>query len=259
MTIVLQKHLPFAPWLDPRTWRLPGIQPLTDGTWIAPDDAYSGQMALRDDLIARRPDLVHAMLPQARAAANELFAMVMAKLAQMPGFQITPQGITRPDGVRVPVDALMPLKTLGRLVQEDLCILQHTGDEHSLTAAILCFPASWSLREKIGRGMVGIHTPVAPYDAEMAKRVQRMFDAIRPDQPLWRANALLYADPVLHQPRSEGEHRPREGLRQYIRSEKQCLLRLPETGAVVFSIHTYMVHVDDLSPEARAGLAGAGL
>ena len=48
MTPILQKTLPFAPWMDPRTWRLPGIVPLTDDGWIAPDDAYAGQMAERD-------------------------------------------------------------------------------------------------------------------------------------------------------------------------------------------------------------------
>ncbi len=33
----------------------------------------------------------------------------------------------------------------------------------------------------------------------------------------------------------------------YIRSELQCILRLPEADAVVFSIHTRQVHIDDLS------------
>ena len=33
--------------------------------------------------------------------------------------------------------------------------------------------------------------------------LQRLFDAIRPEQPLMRYNALLYADPTLHQPRAK--------------------------------------------------------
>nr|MCU0911011.1 DUF3445 domain-containing protein [Paracoccaceae bacterium] len=43
-----------------------------------------------------------------------------------------------------------------------------------------------------------------------------------------------------------------------MRCERQCLVRLPVTGAVVFSIHTYVVEAAGLPPEARAALpAGA--
>jgi hypothetical protein len=38
----------------------------------------------------------------------------------------------------------------------------------------------------------------------------------------------------------------------YLRSERQCLLRLPKTRAIVFSIHTYVLPVTALSPEQRA-------
>ncbi|MBL4628160.1 MAG: DUF3445 domain-containing protein [Roseicyclus sp.] len=41
----------------------------------------------------------------------------------------------------------------------------------------------------------------------------------------------------------------------FLRSEKQVLLRLPDTDAVVFSTHTYVVAMADLTPEQRAGLA----
>jgi dimethylamine monooxygenase subunit A len=144
-------------------------------------------------------------------------------------------------------------------VQEDLCILQANGTEHVLTGAILCFPASWTLREKIGRPMMAIHAPVHEYDTRIATSVQRMMRAITPGAMLWRANALVYDDATLHQPRLEGARRPQpvEGL--YLRSERQSLVRLAETGAVVFAIHTYVVRISDLSAEARAGMAAAGL
>jgi len=178
--------------------------------------------------------------------------MVLAELPRL-GEYITGKGaVIRPDGVVVPIDRDAPLLTLGRLVQEDFCIHLQQGDEHALMGAILCFPASWMLAEKIGRPLTGIHGPVAVYDAGVAARVQRLFDAIRVDQPLWRANALLYEDPGLHQPRRENERRPKPATRNYMRSERQCLLRLPQTRAVVFSIHTTIVHVDYVDPAALA-------
>lgn len=259
MSPILQARLPFAPWMDPRTWRLPGILPVEGDDWLRIDGAYCAQMAERDRLIAASPDLVHGMLQPARPAAEELFDRVLDWLRRVPGFTVGAEAVTRPDGVVVPLDRSRPLLTLGRLVQEDLCLMQSEGGESVLTGAILCFPASWTLAEKLGRPMTGIHVPVEPYTADVARRVQRLFDAIRPEQMLWRANALVYDDPMLHQPRREGHHRPAPVERRYLRSERQVLARLPQSRAVVFSIHTYLVRVEDLEPEARDGLAAAGL
>lgn len=256
---ILQSRLPFASWMDPKLSRLPGILPIEGDDWLRVDDAFAGQMAERDRLFAEKPDLVHGLLESARPAAEELYAMVLARLGRTAGYQVGAQVVRRPDGVTVPLDPAQPMATLGRLVQEDLCLMEKHGDEHVLTAAALCFPASWWLPEKLGRPLLSIHIPVREYDGDLAKRVQRLFDAIRPEQPLWRANALVYRDPTLHQPRREGDPRTDRRGGSYVRSERQCLLRLPESRAVVFSIHTYVVDIASLSPEEFAGLEEARL
>ena len=259
MPPILQSRLPFAPWMDPRTARLPGILPVEGDDWLRVDEAFAGQMAERDARIRDQLALVHGLLPGARPAAEELLDRVLQKLAQTPGYRLGADAVQRPDGVAVPLDRAQPLVTAGRLVQEDLCLLEREGDEHLLTGAILCFPASWTLAEKLGQPMTRIHVPVDHYTDDVARRVQRLFDAIRPEQALWRMNALVYDDPALFQPRREGERRPQPVQRLYMRCERQCLLRLPETRAVVFTIHTYLVRLQDLAPEARAALAAAGL
>jgi hypothetical protein len=254
---IYQSRLPFLPWMDPRTSRLPGILPVEGDDWLRVDDAFAGQMALRDRLIAGRPGVVHGLLPEGREAAGELLERVLDRLRETPGYRVGAEAVVRPDGVEVALDAGTPLLTLGRLVQEDLCLMEQAGDEHRLTGAILCFPASWSLAEKLGRPLTGIHVPVAPYDEAVARRVQRLFDAIRPEQALWRMNFLTYDDWALHQPRREGERRPRPSAHVYVRCERQCLLRLPRTRAVVFTIHTYVVRAETLAPEERAALLAA--
>ena len=67
---------------------------------------------------------------------------------------------------------------------------------------------------------------------------------------------MWYADPDLHQPRSASDRRPEPGrdLPGYLRSERQAVLRLPKTRAVVFSIHTFVVARTD-APEGCDGLA----
>ena len=258
MTAILQASLPFSPWAEPNARRLPGVQPLDPAEWLHVDDAFAAQMAERERLIATVPREVHALEPSAQAAAREVLDLVVTHLRGDPRYDVAAQAVTRPDGVRVALDPEAPLFTVGRLIQEDVCLLQCDGQGgHVLTGAILCFPASWRLPEKMGRALIGIHRPVPEYDADLARRVQRLFDAIRPERPLWRSNVLSYDDPVLHQPRSEAAaRRPATAHAPFIRSERQCLLRLPQSRAVVFSIHTYVVRRADLTSAQAAALNG---
>jgi hypothetical protein len=258
MDQICQNTLPHLPWMTPATARLPGVQPLDGADWLVVDDAFGPQMALRDRLLAKRRDAVYAMTPRGEGAAAALLALILARLG--PGYVRAGDAVTRPDGVTVDLCADAPLVTAARLVQEDLCLMQPDGTgEHVLSGAVLCFPASWTLAEKIGRPLTRIHLPVAAYDGGMAARVQRLFDSIREDRPLWRQNALVYADPALHQPRPEAA--PRRDTREqgrYLRSEIQCFVRVPSSDAVAFTIHTYVVPLAAIPPDALAAMPRHG-
>jgi hypothetical protein len=165
----------------------------------------------------------------------------------------------RPDGVLVPLDG-PPLLVAGRLVQEDLCLMERRADEHEhrLTGAVLCFPSNWTLAQKLGMPLGRIHLPVDRYDADVAKRVQRLFDLVRPEAPLMRANLLVYGESDLFNPRIEfARHQPPAGSGRFVRVERQVLLRLRRTRAVVFSIHTFMAGLDALSAAQREALTAA--
>lgn len=252
---ICQDRLPVIPWRDPALARLPGIKPLAPGEWLVIDEVFDRQMAYRDHLIATRREAVFGEMPQSLSAAEELLRRICAELQAVPGYEVTAGLVTRPDGVAVAPDSDHPLLIAGRLVQEDLCILQRKGAEHVLTAGLLCFPSSWTLSEKLGRPLVSIHRPVERYGDDVARRVQRLFDLMQPDRPLWRANTLVYADPELHQPRPETAPRRLHGPGpRWLRSERQCLVKLPETGAVVFSIHNWVVPFERLDPQDLAAL-----
>ncbi len=254
MDTILQQHLPFAPWADPRTRRLPGILPLDMADWLRVDEAYAAQMALRDHLLATRPADVVGVTPMAAAAVEELYDFVLTRLPD--DFDHDGAQVRRPDGQVVGLDRSNPLRTLGRLVQEDLCLMQEDGQgEHLLSAAVLCFPAGWRLAEKLGRPMLRIHAPVEKYTDDVGKRVQRLMDAVRPDAPLWRANAHHSRAPLFN---PLPENAPKDMVAQddmpFIRSERQCLIRLPVSRAVLFSIHTYVVRRCDLTAEQAEAL-----
>lgn len=242
MTEILHHHLP----QDLRGYYgLPGVRPET-GAWLRVDEAYAAQMARREILLSERPGEVVYLDPEARPAAEELLAVVLRELPAL-GFERNGDRVSCPDGRIVDVSvagAEGPLNVLGHLLQNDFVLMEKRGDQHVLTGAILCFPASWSLAEKAGRSLIDIHIPVEDYTDDLARRVQRLFDGIQVGRPLWRFNRLWYDDPELFQPRSTQEPR-RVGAGQmdgpYYRTERQTLLRLPHTRAVVFAIHTYVL------------------
>ena len=242
--MILQDRIPYD---SHSPSRLPGIQPLDPAEWLHMDEAYAAQMAERRRLLDSRRDAVLALDPSAMPAARELGAMVLAALPD--SFVVTEGAVHCPDGAVIPRNGRDPLGTLGRIVQEDLCLMQKHGDQHVLTGAVLCFPASWRLDEKFLRPMTAIHDPVEIYDDLLARRVQRLFDGVRVGKPLWRFNAFAYAEPDLFQPRSVADPRKEvdTDTAAFWRSERQSLVRLPKTGAVVFSIHTYVVRRAALS------------
>ena len=64
---------------------------------------------------------------------------------------------------------------------------------------------------------------------------------------MWRFNLLQYVSPELYQPRSEADARKIDqdyGSGEYTRTEHQSLVRMPKTGAVLFSIHTYVIKTE---------------
>ena len=237
---ILQRHLPD----DMHATRaLPGIQP-ERGPWLRVDEAYADQMGRRIALLDQAAVDVLYLEPNAQSAADELLAMVLDMLPGL-GFTLHADHVECPDGRRVALAGhANPLALLGHLMQCDFVIMQKRDTEHVLTAAVLCFPASWRLSEKAGRPLTDIHVPVPEYTGDLAARVQRLFDGVQVGRPLWRFNQLWYDDAELFQPRSAGEPRrvgagSRDG--PFYRTERQTVLRLPETGAVVFITHTYVL------------------
>ncbi len=215
--------------------------------WLLVDDAYQAQMAERERLISNNYQEVVRLNSSSLSVAQEALEYALGHAPS--GFEIGKDSVTRPDKQNVPLDFDAPLDTLGHLFQEDFCLMEKPdgAEEHILTGAVLCFPSNWRLAEKLDRPMIGIHDPVPSYDSQLAKRVQRLLDAVKPDRPLWRFNAHEHPDPALFQPQNSPRPRPKAkpGAPRFLRSERQCLVRLPKSNAVLFSIHTYVLRLED--------------
>lgn len=245
----IMQRIPWLPEEAPLNRRsLPGIGPLELSDWLLRDESFDAQMAERDRLLKSEAGLVTGEMPGSGDAIEELSGMVLGALDD--GYSISGDNVRRPDGVVVPRREPADLTFLGRLVQEDFCLLGPDPEGGwMLSAAVLCFPAFWRLDEKLGRGLQGVHTPVPEYDENVGKRVSRLFDAIQPDRVLWRYNAHPHATTALFCPKREAERlvHPDPGPDVYLRSERQTLRRLPETGWVVFAIRTGLMPFMNLS------------
>lgn len=261
--MILLDHAPYTPFDHPRTVGPPGLNPMDMIDWIVVHDDFSDQMAYRMKLLANHRDVVLACAPEAEEAARELYDMLVANLAARPDFELSGHMMTRPDGVEIALDPERPLETLNHLVAEDWCLLlpDQPSGEYRLVGAILCFPSRWLLAEKMNRPLTIIHDPVPDYDETLAKRVNRVFETLRSDRALVRCNWLVHGDPELFRPM--GRQQPEvdrtevadDGI--YLRTERQSLVRLPKTGAVVFGIKTSVTRLEALTPQQAKALKAA--
>jgi hypothetical protein len=215
---VLHARLPSAPWMVPAQRRLPGVQPLDMSDWLIVDEAYGGQMALRDRVIAEKREHVLARTEGSEAAEGEALETVLAHLPE--GSHATAPGSRGPTVWWWTFLATRRSPWPGGWCRRTCASSKGPkgGYEHLLSAAILCFPASWTLAEKIGRPLGAIHGPVPELRSGMAARVQRMFDAIRPEQP-----ALAAERAALRQPRpAPAPDRGRPARRRGISTRPTC-------------------------------------
>lgn len=243
-----------------------GTRPLDPDHWLAPDENRLSQLAEKARLRVTHRDQVFAEMSFSRPAQAELLSLLADYLPRrFPDlWRRDADAITiLPSGETVPLtSAEAPLALAAQLVQDDLLLLER-GDEKTwqLTAASLCFPSSWSLGEKIGRGLDAIHDPVPGFGpgTRPAQIMARMFDAMRPETPMIRWNWSLYGDDRLFHPDTSGADQPRFGPgpraeNVHLRVERQVLRKLPSTGAIAFAIRISLHGLDDLAahPEAAA-------
>jgi heme-dependent oxidative N-demethylase alpha subunit-like protein len=221
--------------VDARGWRLAmGLRPLDPAQWLEVDARRDAELAEKARLLAERRDAVVATRPAGDAGSAELLGAVGDWLAEH-----------RPDLARDVDEGEHPVVAASRLVQEDLCVLVRS-DAWRLEAACVCFPSRWRLADKIGTTLDEIHSPVPGYDAELARPTASAFDRLKPDRSFWRLNWTLLDSPALHQPdsaRATGAGDPSEW---WFRVERQTIRALASSGAVVFTIRTYVTALSDL-------------
>ena len=235
-----------APWAEAPPDFAIGLGPIAEADWLEGGEADPATR--KDGLLAAHRELVWAETQGSRDPQAEVLALVEAA---------TGRAADRPD--------LPPLYAASRLVADDLVLMQKS-DAWRVAALSLSAPTFFSAEQVIGHSLAELHGPVPTFAERFGKRVERIFDGLRPGLVLQRRNWTLVNTGELFTPRSApirariGEIAPTEaGEALFLRVERQTLRRLPQTGAVVFTIRVWRDPLASLAgdPARLAAFAGA--
>ena len=205
--------------------------------WIEINSDYESDLAQKRDLLTKKHDEVFLSLPLGDTGSREVLDLLSEHLPR-----VFPERWSN----EVSVDPnLHPLEAASLLVQEDLCVMSQVGKDWILSAASLCFPSRWDVREKIGKNLLGIHGPVPHYAETIGAATQNIFDKLTVERPVWRVNWTVMDSGELHQPTAVrspdameiNSSNIEESL--HFRRERQTLRKLPVSGDILFTIRTY--------------------
>ncbi len=215
-----------------------GLKPVDPARWLYTNPEFQSYQKQKLELYKSSFDAVFMATKDSAEAQAEIEAYLSPVLEES---SIIPES-------GLDVATLPPLARAALKVQDDLIIMRRKSDGWNLVAGSVCFPAHWNLSEKFNRPLESIHGPV-PMDKKMHQRINRIFDSLQPSIPVWRENWSLDSDDELRKEKSEhmSKHKAQsEFARFYFRTEYQTLHKMPVSGDVLFTIGTYITHLDDL-------------
>lgn len=147
-------------------------------------------------------------------------------------------------------------------VEPDWVILSGGEGEPVVQGGEVVFPSSWSLPEKLGLSLVGVHGPVPGLEAALGKSIAAFLRRIEVGSAWERENWGLSADAELN-------HHPARNLPglsanatladTWMRLERQFLTRLPVSMAILFGIRVSHHRLDKVAaiPGIAAGIIRA--
>ena len=226
---------------------------------------------------------VDELLPKARGGG--VLKMGLAKLDENEWLQPDPDLAVRaegfaayPEGVQLSPEVEAPGAELATMLgisgglpeaaaahHEDMCLLTlRPGDEqYRLIGAAVAWPSDWEPAAKLGLPLRALHAPIQGYEEQLGSGVDNFMAKLKPGAIYGRCNWFIAATGerrwVAEAPERAFAHVTPEnaGETLFVRSERQTLSRLPETGAVLFTIGIYVTPLGELSKQNIARLAEA--
>ena len=211
-----------------------GLAKLGEDEWLQP----SPDIAARGAAFDAHPDAVQ-LTPAADTPAAELAAIL---------------GVTG------------GLEGAARAHHEDMCLLTRAEgeDAYRLVGAAVAWPTDWHPADKMGLPMTALHAPIDGYAEQLSAPVDRFMAKLKPGAIYGRCNWFV-APTRAHRwiadapPERAFAHVTADnaGETLFVRSERQTLRRLPQTGAILFTIGIYVSPLGDLRADNIARMAAS--
>lgn len=216
---------------------------------------------------------VDALLSKARGGGVLKMGLVRLDesdwLQPCPDLEARAEGFARyPQGIQLSTEAEAPgaelaamlgltggLPEAARAHHEDMCLLTlREGEEHyRLVGAAVAWPSDWTPADKLGLPLRALHAPIQGYEEQLASGVDHFMAKLKAGPIYGRCNWFIAATSekrwAAGPPEQAFAHVTADnaGEKLFVRSERQTLRRLPETGAVLFTIGIYVAPLGELS------------
>lgn len=234
------------------------------------DSEYHRELAEREEILGTDPTR-HEVLPHMRTAAWDAMLHLMRELtlAFPESMSLEPEGgawrwrnrlldveqrFVLGDESTLPCE---PLRYIAGQVQEDIVLLDQRADTLWADAGVVTFAADWSFAFDVGMSFLEIHGPVPRVRAEgVITRAHEFLKRLRPGESYRRTNWTMTVGrrldvsteryPEWGPDREIIQHVDDEtfGRLLHLRVEVQHLIRLPESGAIMFLIRTYLLPLE---------------
>lgn len=164
------------------------------------------------------------------------------------------------------------LDFLSQTIEEDFIILlkdpsridEKDGDEYFFKAGIFAFAAGFNPRDRFNTPLSFIHHPIPGYESKLKLSMNRFFNRIQPGQFVTRSNFSVQTHNKYYVDDSNKGHNLPAGFEQkplnrhdldfdnqvHYRSERQTLTKLPNSGAIIFTIRTYLLPMSKIKQES---------
>jgi len=239
---------PYKPFYDGPPCFQVGLKRIDPSQWLTPDPE-THWLELKGQRLDQAPERYYRALPSAASAEDEALARIE-----------TATGKTRSPR---PEPALI---AAGRLVSDDLVVMENTGDGWTATSLLLTQPTFFSLDDSFNRELHQLHAPVPDGAPGLAGKISRVFDRMPSGEVFERFNWTVQLGLERHWPHGSAM---REQLKTTavseaintltLRVERQTLVRLDACNAILFCIRICLDPIREAlaDPTDRAAFAAS--
>lgn len=253
-----------------------GIKTLEHNEWLLLENTYQTMTDKRSKITENERDHTVLTQPEAKESVHETYEMCLDYLmTRYPMYfaidekdsslihnKIRNEKIPR-DPAAYPDDETL-IRVLSRTMEEDFLIMifDEKTEQYYLRSGSFAFPSGFDPARKMNLSLKDIHGPVPLYKQSIEKSMDKFFRRLKVGNWVYRLNwsiqshDKLYA-PGLNHASVEQVIKPLDPTTMnfdnvFLRCERQCLLRLPKTKALLFTIRTYITPLSEIRNEESA-------